>query len=104
MSEDIRKMIDKVKNFKSINENKDEWEFNVKIKISNILPINQDGQSIEDAIINVKDGLKSHSINDNVSLLKINDKYEVLDGFHRIAEKILNGEEYVTADVKLGDF
>jgi len=70
----------------------------VRVKISNILPINDDGQSIEDAILNIKDGLTSHS-QEPPFLLKKGNKYEILDGFHRIAQKILNGEKYVISDV-----
>ena len=102
MSREIRENIDRFKNWKQfLSENKNDWESNVKIKISNILPINKDGQSIKDAIINVKDGLKSYSNEGNVLLLKIGNKYEVLDGFHRIAEKILDGEKYIIADIKM---
>ena len=70
----------------------------VRIKISDILPINSDGQSLKDAIINVKDGLSSHS-QELPLLLKMGNKYEILDGFHRIAQKILNGDRYIVADV-----
>ena len=76
----------------------DNWLYDIVVKISDILPVNKDGQSISDALINVKDGLKSHS-DGNVMLIKIGEKYEIMDGFHRIAEKILNGEEYIIADV-----
>ncbi len=43
------------------------WEHNVKVRIKDILPINSDGQSLQAAIANVKDGLISHS-EDNVLL------------------------------------
>ena len=76
------------------------WKRDIKIKISDILPINKDGQTIQDAITNVRDNLKSYSTN-NIVLLRVGNKYEVLDGFHRIAEKILNGEKYIIADVKI---
>jgi len=80
--------------------NNDGWSFNVKVKISDILTTNSDGQTIEDAIINTKDGLGSRCIGNNVSLLKVGYKYEILDGFHRIAQKILDNEKYIIADVK----
>jgi len=99
MSKEMRESIDKFKNI-LLNEDKNLWKLNVKVKISDILPTNEDGQSIEDAIINIKDGLKSHSNEFNVSLLKVGDKYQVLDGFHRIAKKILDGETHIIADVK----
>lgn len=77
-----------------------EYRENVRVKISDIQPTNRDGQSIEDAIINVKDGLTSYS-QDPPFLLKRGDKYEILDGFHRIAQKILDGKKYVTSDVMI---
>jgi len=78
------------------------WEHNVKVRIKDILPINSDGQSLQDAIANVKDGLISHSEN-NVLLYKVGKKYEIGDGFHRIAQKILNGEKYIIADIKTSE-
>jgi hypothetical protein len=74
-------------------------ERNIKVRIKDILPINSDGQSLQDAITNVKDGLVSHSKH-NVLLYRVGKKYEVGDGFHRIAQKILNGEKYIIADIK----
>jgi len=101
MSKEMRDFIDRVKKWKPfLNENNDKWIFDTVVKISDILPVNKDGQSISDALVNVKDGLKSYS-DGNVSLMRIGEKYEILDGFHRIAEKILNGEKYVIADVKI---
>jgi hypothetical protein len=83
-----------------LREDTDEYRENVRVKISDIQPTNRDGQSIEDAIINVKDGLTSYS-QDPPFLLKRGDKYEILDGFHRIAQKILDGKKYVTSDVMI---
>lgn len=81
-------------------EDTDEYRENVRVKISDIQPTNRDGQSIEDDIINVKDGLTSYS-QDPPFLLKRGDKYEILDGFHRIAQKILDGKKYVISDVMI---
>ena len=40
MSKEMREQIDRIKNWKQfLNENKNDWEFNIKIKISDILPI-----------------------------------------------------------------
>ena len=75
-----------------------QYHKNIKIRISNILSVNSDGQSLKDAIINVKDGLSSYS-QEPPLLLKMGNKYEILDGFHRIAQKILNGDRYIVADV-----
>ena len=83
-----------------LREDTDEYRENVRVKISDIQPTNRDGQSIEDAIINVKDGLTSYS-QAPPFLLKRGDKYEILDGFHRIAQKILDGKKYVTSDVMI---
>lgn len=77
-----------------------QYLYNVKIPISDILQFNSDGQNMADAIINVKDGLKSYS-SENPFLLKVGDKYEILDGFHRIAQKIIDGEKYIIADIKI---
>jgi hypothetical protein len=72
----------------------------VRVNISDILPINRDGQSIKDAILNVKDGLISQS-QEPPLLLKKGNKYEILDGFHRIAQKILDGKKYITSDIMI---
>ena len=77
-----------------------EYVKDVRVKISDILKTNRDGQSLDDAIVNVQDGLKSYS-EGLPFLLKIGDKYEVLDGFHRIAQKILDGKKYIISDVMI---
>ena len=94
-----QEQISRIQSMMEINES---WEHNVKVRIKDILPINSDGQSLQDAIANVKDGLISHS-EDNVLLYKVGKKYEIGDGFHRIAQKILNGEKYIIADIKTSE-
>ena len=94
-----QEQISRIQSMMEINES---WEHNVKVRIKDILPINYDGQSLQDAIANVKDGLISHS-EDNVLLYKVGKKYEIGDGFHRIAQKILNGEKYIIADIKTSE-
>ncbi len=95
----IQENISRIRSMMEINES---WEHNVKVRIKDMLPINSDGQSLQDAIANVKDGLISHS-EDNVLLYKVGKKYEIGDGFHRIAQKILNGEKYIIADIKTSE-
>jgi len=94
-----QEQISRIQSMMEINKS---WEHNVKVRIKDILPINSDGQSLQDAIANVKDGLISHS-EDNVLLYKVGKKYEIGDGFHRIAQKILNGEKYIIADIKTSE-
>lgn len=72
---------------------------NIKVKISKILPVNSDGQTLEDAIYNVKLDLTSRTIG-NVLLYQVNNKYGIGDGFHRIAECILNNQKYIIADIQ----
>jgi hypothetical protein len=74
--------------------------FNINVKITDILPVNSDGQTLEDAINDVKYGFKSRTTG-NVLLYKENDKYGIGDGFHRIAECILNNQTHIMADISL---
>jgi hypothetical protein len=72
------------------------------INISDILNENVDGQKLSDAIVNVKDGLTSKT-EGKILLYKKGDKYEVGDGFHRIAEAIQRGETTIKAEVHTED-
>jgi len=85
-------------NEKNMEEGGTVWDMDKDIEISKILEENSDGQKLSDAIIDVKDGLKSQT-EGNVVLEKRGDKYEVSDGFHRIAESILNGQKIIRADI-----
>jgi len=95
----LQEQISRIQSMMGINES---WKYDVKVRIKDILPINSDGQSLQDAIVNVKDGLISHS-EGNVLLYKVGKKYEIGDGFHRIAQKILNGKKYIIADIKTSE-
>jgi hypothetical protein len=68
------------------------------INLSEILNKNLDGQKLSDAIVNVKDGLISRTKN-NVMLRESNGKYEILDGFHRIAANIIKNKQKIKADI-----
>lgn len=70
-----------------------------EIKISDILEENSDNQKLSDAIINVQDGLGSKT-DGNILVKEKNGKYEVGDGFHRVAEAILRGDKTIKAEVE----
>lgn len=69
------------------------------IKISKIRNTNIDGQTIKAAIENVKDGLVSKT--EGLILVKPtkNGEFEIADGFHRIAQKIIDGKKEIRAEI-----
>jgi len=78
--------------------NKYSKQSNVEINISDIKPISYNGETIADAIKNVKKGNKSHS-KDNPEVSFYKGKYNIIDGHHRIAESIIRGDNKIKVDI-----
>lgn len=72
-----------------------------EIPIDKIQNVNKDGQSLEDAKINVADKLGSRTKGKILVTENADGTYEVGDGFHRIAEAIKRGDKTIKADVRL---
>ena len=68
------------------------------INISDIEEESADGQKLSDAIVNVKDGLKSKT-EGKILVYESGGKYYIADGFHRVAEAKLNGQKTIDADI-----
>ena len=69
-----------------------------EISIDDIAEESADGQKLSDAIVNVKDGLKSQT-KGKILVYESGGKYYIADGFHRVAEAKLKGDKSIQADV-----
>ncbi len=69
-----------------------------EINIEDILLTNNDGQSLEDAFYDIEMGFGSKS-EGKILVKQIGEKYTISDGFHRVAEAILRGENTILVDV-----
>lgn len=71
-----------------------------KIEIVSIFElVENDEQSIKGAIINVKDGFISKT-EGPILVIRKNGKFILGDGYHRVAQAIINGEKKISATIK----
>jgi len=70
---------------------------NQSIRILDILPCNDDGQTIDNAILNVADGMTSHS-DEPILVMPVGIHYMIGDGFHRVAAAIKANKTTIMAD------